>query len=154
MITYVHGDIFKQNVSAIIHSCNCFNTFGGGIAWTIQKMFPEAYQADLQTKRGDMNKLGTFSYADIPNNKISRVYNVYGQYNIGNYERMTNYAALAKGLLDAGRHYAKKPSGYLGIPYGIGCGLGGGDWNIVKDIIEDVFDSGMIVNYDVMICKI
>ena len=31
------------------------------------------------------------------------------------------------------------PSASIGIPYKIGCGLGGGDWNIVEDIIKTVF---------------
>jgi len=38
-------------LDVIIHGCNCFNTMGAGIAKLIKSRWPEAYQADLSTKR-------------------------------------------------------------------------------------------------------
>ena len=29
----------------------------------------------------------------------------------------------------------------VAFPWGIGCGLAGGDWNIVKPMIENVFEN-------------
>lgn len=39
--------------SVIVHGCNCQCAMGKGIAKTIKTRFPEAYQADLKTKKGD-----------------------------------------------------------------------------------------------------
>ena len=35
----------------------------------------------------------------------------------------------------------------LGLPYGISCGLAGGNWKIIKAIIEDIFLDSMIECY-------
>jgi len=43
---------------------------------------------------------------------------------------------------------AKKNNLSIAIPYGIGCGLAGGKWDIVYDIIEEVFN-----DYDVVIYR-
>ena len=61
----VKGDLIEMakngEFDVITHGCNCFNTMGGGIARTIKSEFPEAYQVDCQTKKGDYRKLGTIS---------------------------------------------------------------------------------------------
>ncbi|EGL17721.1 hypothetical protein HMPREF9413_4472 [Paenibacillus sp. HGF7] len=36
----------------------------------------------------------------------------------------------------------------IALPYNIGCGLAGGDWDIVEQIIEEVF-----IDYDVTLYK-
>ena len=38
---------------------------GKGIAKTIKTRFPEAYQADLKTNKGDREKLGTISFTSV-----------------------------------------------------------------------------------------
>ena len=37
----------------------------------------------------------------------------------------------------------------IAIPYGIGCGLAGGDWEIVSNIIDDVTNSYNYTNYTI-----
>lgn len=34
--------------------------------------------------------------------------------------------------------YSKYKGCSIAIPYGIGCGLAGGDWKIVKQMIDDI----------------
>lgn len=53
-------------------------------------------------------------------------------------ERQTNYAALAAALFSFFRDCAQKnQSAIIRLPYGLGCGLAGGDWNTVLAIIND-----------------
>ena len=63
----IKGDLVKLAIKGefdlIIHGCNCFCTMGAGIAKTIKQKFPEAYEADLKTEKGDKAKLGTISWA-------------------------------------------------------------------------------------------
>ncbi len=63
-------DAFDLNeVSTIVHGCNCFRSFGAGIAKSIKERYPEAYDADLNTAHGDKNKLGQYSYAELSDDK-------------------------------------------------------------------------------------
>jgi hypothetical protein len=41
----------------------------------------------------------------------------------------------------------------LALPYGLGCGLAGGDWKVVYEIIRDVFTPASD-KIAVIICKI
>jgi O-acetyl-ADP-ribose deacetylase (regulator of RNase III) len=64
-----------------VHRCNCQCTKGAGIAKTIKQQFPQAYYADLQTKRGDKNKPGTISWAEVEvNGQELVIINAYTQF--------------------------------------------------------------------------
>lgn len=121
----------NKEVDFIFHQCNCFNTFGRGVAATIKKRIPNAYKADLETISGDRGKLGRFTYAD-------GVYNIYGQYTYGTKKQETVYLALAVGLNRAvGDIITNKGliGANVGVPL-IGCGLAGGDWGVVEGMLE------------------
>ena len=49
---------------------------------------------------------------------------------------MTDYDALALGLQKLGK-YSLEKGRPLYLPYGIGCGLAGGDWRTVSTLIEN-----------------
>lgn len=49
--------------SAFAHGCNCFNTMGKGMAVEVRTTYPDMYYVDCKTKKGDRNKLGTFTCA-------------------------------------------------------------------------------------------
>lgn len=56
----------------------------------------------------------------------------------GRGERQTNYAALATALFSFFRDCAQKnQDATIRLPYGLGCGLAGGDWDTVLAIIND-----------------
>ena len=135
MITEIDTNLLEYSLDGIIHSCNCQHIFGG-LAGAIRNKFPEAYEADLKTPRNDKSKLGTFSVAVLPSNY--HIYNLYGQFNIG-YGRMTNYEAVATGLSAIKNHAFNAGLKKLGLPKYMGSKLGGGNWNIVKAIIESEF---------------
>lgn len=66
--------------------------------------------------------------------------NLFGQLKCG-LGRQTDYEALEKSFKELkymleNQHYTNFE---VRIPYNIGCGLAGGDWNIVKSIIENIF---------------
>lgn len=136
MITEVDTNLLEYPVDGIIHQCNCHHTMGGGIAFRIKNKFPEAYEADLTTPCGDKSKLGTFSVAVLPSNY--HIYNMYSQFFIG-MGRMTNYEAVATGLSAIKRHASSAGLKKLGLPKFMGCRLGGGDWRVVRAIIDVEF---------------
>jgi O-acetyl-ADP-ribose deacetylase (regulator of RNase III) len=138
MIIEAKANLLEYPVDGILHQANCFHTMGGGIALRIKQKFPEAYEADLKTKCGDISKLGTFSVAVLPSN--FHIYNVYGQFSFGQ-GRQTRYDALHDGLTAVERHARENGLQSLGLPCRMGCVLGGGTWNIVEAIIDDIFYS-------------
>jgi O-acetyl-ADP-ribose deacetylase (regulator of RNase III) len=141
VIKYKKGDLIKAalsgEVDVIMHQCNCFNTMGSGIAPKIAKAFPGAYAIDQSTEKGDEGKLGTYTVSH--ENPVCSVVNLYGQYGFWKQEGgkiNTDYCALAASLEAVGDKLRKyKPNAKIGLPK-LGCGLGGGDWIIVEELIQ------------------
>lgn len=114
----------------IIHGCNCFCNFGAGIADTIADVFPQAMLADQMTMLGDSDKLGTYSSVK---EKGVIIVNAYTQYKYGRDKAHVDYDAIR----DVFKLIKKDFSGLrIGYPL-IGCGLAGGDWDIVSVIIDE-----------------
>ena len=161
-------------ISAIAHSCNTRNIMGAGIAKQIKNRYPQAYEADTKAFNTEYDKngqyvhwLGKFSKAEInskflPNDK-GYIYNMYNQANIGG-GRQVHYEKFWQALkrveqdlyeINVAKHeYDGSPPPVLGLPYGISCGLAGGNWGIIKAMIEDIFlDSPIecyIVKFDLV----
>ena len=148
MIIEVNIDIVKQPVDALCHQANCFTTMGSGVAKRIREVYPEAYEVDCTTVKGDIKKLGTFSCVRTHDGKT--VYNVYSQYTFGMEKRQTNYEAIYSGLSAVKSDMLVKNLKTLAIPRNMGCVLGGGDWRIVDKMIDVIFEDDAI---DVYICN-
>ncbi len=137
-MTIIKGDLIQYGLKGkfdlIVHGCNCFCTMEAGIAKSIKHIFPEAYEADMKTKKGDKEKLGTISWAKIEReHNYLIVVNGYTQYHYQGEGRLVNYEAIRQVF----RHIKTKFSGMrMGYPM-IGAGLGGGDWEIISRIIDE-----------------
>jgi O-acetyl-ADP-ribose deacetylase (regulator of RNase III) len=138
--------------SGIIHSCNCFHTMGGGIARQISTQFPAAYEADKDTPLGATTKLGTFSYAQVLSDPARIVYNLYSQFTFG-MGKQTLYDPMVEGLEKIRINAISKGLTALGLPFNMGCTLGGGNWKIVRTIIDTIFDTEGDEAIDLYICR-
>ena len=137
----IQGDLIKlalnRHFDVITHCCNCFNTFGAGIARQIAIELPEASIADNYTKRGDRTKLGTIGIVDIQRGDVSFiVVNSYGQYgcNVGRVN--ADYDALRSCFKEIKKEFWGKRIGYPKI----GAGLAQGDFSIISKIIDEELD--------------
>lgn len=126
-------DIFNGNSHVIIQGCNCFNTMGAGIAKIIKDEYPQVYEADLQTKKGDRSKLGNYTYADVnPNNipgKVKYIVNLYSQYTYWDINDMFDIKAFEYGLDKIFQDFIDKRKGDKKINFAlpaIGLGLANG----------------------------
>ena len=134
----IEGDLIKSALNnefdAIIHGCNCFHTMGAGIARTVKQVFPEAYVADVQdTKKGDIDKLGTCSIAEVDRDGVKvTIINAYTQYQYWN-EMDVDYDAVRSCMKQIKENFSGKR---IGLPM-IGAGLAGGDWDIISAIMEE-----------------
>lgn len=137
----IQGDLLQLakdgEFDVIVHGANCFCRFGADIAAQIAKVFPEAERADLRTIKGDKSKLGHVGGAACGG---LHILNAYTQYYPGKDFRVDAF----KSAMELIR--AKYPTGTrFGFPR-IGCGIAGGDWMEVEDILLDVFgDDATIV---------
>lgn len=143
MLRVVKGDLVELanqgRFNVIVHGCNCFCKMGAGIAKQIKLEFPEAYVADLRTKKGDRRKLGTYSYTKVERNGFHFVIvNAYTQYH---YRRMMR-RNLDMSALESCFKAIKEDFKGKSIAYPkIGAGLAGGDWGeILETINEALFD--------------
>lgn len=136
MIKYVEGDAIKatleQKTNVLVQGCNCFTTMGAGIAKGIRFTWPGAYAADCQTKKGDRNKMGNFTFYDDDTNNITIV-NAYTQYTYWDRKDMLSYDAIRMCMRKIKEKYSGRK---IGMPQ-IGCGLAHGKWSKVEKIIEE-----------------
>lgn len=135
-IVYKKGDVLNSGERVIVHGCNCFNTMGSGLARQIREQYPKAYIVDQKTLRGDKSKLGTFTYA-ICGDKLADpifVVNAYTQYRYGRDKVYVDYDALEKVFTKICDLF---PHEVIALPK-IGCGLAGGDWDEVSEILERI----------------
>jgi O-acetyl-ADP-ribose deacetylase (regulator of RNase III) len=135
MIEIVTGDVLNSGESIVVHGCNCKHAMGAGIARQIREECPAAYKADRETLWGDRDKLGTYTYGveDREHGKMT-VVNAYIQYDYGHERRHLSYDALITVLERICQDFDEP---VIAMPK-IGCGLAGGDWIIVRVILEAI----------------
>ncbi len=133
----VKGDLIqlaKENLfDVIIHGCNCQCTMGAGIAKSIKSNFPEAFKADLETVKGDRDKLGSISSAS--NTEFGHeiiIVNGYTQFHYRGSGTLADYEAIRSVMREVKKRFSGKRIGY---PL-IGAGLAKGDWKVISQIIE------------------
>lgn len=138
MLHHNEGDLLKSDCTTILHQANCHSTMGAGVAKSIAKIYPEAELVDSNSDYSPEDKFGKFTYA-VTESGVT-VANLYGQYNTG-IGLQTDYKMM-NSALNYFLYSAKAGLGNnvnlnkVGVPYGMGCGLAGGDWEIVKDMLE------------------
>ncbi len=147
----IKGDLIKMAVAGefdvIVHGCNCFCKMGAGIAKQVKEVFPEAYEADMQTQKGGKSKLGHFSYAEIKRDNFDvTVISAYTQYKYWGAELLVDYEAIYNVFTEVRSSFAGKR---IGIPM-IGAGLAGGDWVTIENIISEImyFEDITVVEFE------
>lgn len=162
MITTINKDILTVDKGVIVHSVNCIGAVGG-LAGAIARKWPknaEEYRAHVKRQKLPIMLLGSVFEVNVAHNVI--VANLFGQNNVGTRERQTEYSALIAGfktIAGVAFYGNDKISDYFNsrntvediyIPYKIGCGLGGADWNVVEEILHKIFEKSF---NDAYICK-
>ena len=122
------------------HGCNCQNRMNTGIAPLVKARWPGAFEADSVTAHlFDNDMLGSMSsYWDVA--LQTSIVNLYTQdtdrfREAG--ERDVSYDGLADAFEDLNSGHGLVKNSTMLIPK-IGAGLGGGDWEIIRAIINRV----------------
>lgn len=147
-VEYKNGNVVDAlldgEVDFIAHICNCRFTMGSGVAKEIKDRIPAAYNTYM---RND-NVLGSIQIAE-------GVFNLLAQDSYGRDKRHLNYGALGQCLIwmdeelfDRRLNKDKSnPRWKIGIPYKMGSDRAGGDWEIVKEMIEHILCDHHIIYY-------
>lgn len=151
MVIIKDGNLLKaDDVDIIAHQVNCQGTYGAGIAKQIANKFPKAKENYLRMCKATnteylLGRVHTSSeltpiIADLFGQEY---YGKYGQY-YKEHGRQTNYKKLKSAMTELRKRF---PDKVVGMPYGIGCGLAGGDWDVVYNIIKEVFNGHKVILY-------
>lgn len=141
MVKYKKGDLLEATEDIICHGVNCVGGFGSGVAGQIAKKWPEVRNHYLARHCDDDWRLGDVQFVQIDKRKYvancatQLAYLPRGKQHV-DYGAILRCMNEVKAFAWAGDRWTMPYS--IAIPK-IGCGLAGGDWEIVKKILEDVF---------------
>lgn len=141
MIVYKTGNIIYATEDIICHQVNCLGIVGAGLASQIKEFFPRAYYLYKQfcKENTPIQLLGKAQMVPCGSKIVA---NLFGQNGVGHKSVQTNYKALHNAIDSVlcevvhGEYKGKT----VAFPYGLGCGLAGGDWSIVSKSIESISD--------------
>ena len=134
-INYIHEDLFTTPCDVIAHGCNVQGVMGSGVAKLIKEKYFNAYQEYYNLYTQGKLTLGTvqivkFSQKYIANCVTQRYY---GKEN----KVYVDYEAFAECMKKL-NYVGKSKNLTIAMPK-IGSGLGGGNWDILEEIIEEEF---------------
>lgn len=137
-VEYVTGNIVEDNYPIFCQQVNCKGVMGAGLAKQIRDKYPEVYEEYREEYRVGYSELGTILPVVTHDGRVC--INMYAQKEYGTDKRYTNYAAFRQCLENLNRflqeHYVHEDVD-IAFPYNIGCGLAGGDWKIIEQLITE-----------------
>lgn len=146
MIHEHYGNLFDKfstvtcpvdTLHIIVHGCNAQGKMGSGFAKELRERYPKAYTEYMKHCNSFSNSranVGSIAYADINDNliianAITQKYYGYDGKKYVSYDGIDNAFKSLNDFCDCGRiahvHFPK-----------IGADLGGGNWNVIKEIID------------------
>jgi len=130
------ADYSRPVVSAIAHVCNCQGVMGSGLALAIKTRYPEAYAA-YKNRRVEVHRRATTWHNVVREIRPGKhIYNLHAQDFYGkDGRRYLNYEALYVSLERVCKHMNTAGLETLGVPFCMGSGLAGGNWNIVQAMV-------------------
>lgn len=129
----------------MLNGCNCQGVMGSGLAKEVKERFPEAYEdyrewyCSGRLELGEVQYIPLYEWTDADDKYEGDFFlvNCMTQEYYGTGKRHLDYEALAT-CIEKINHSALEDNAprVLNFPM-IGCGLAGGNWEIVKTIIEE-----------------
>ena len=128
---FVIGDLTEATEKVIAHGCNCQGAMGAGVAKAIKKQFPKAYKKYKKACNNSSDLLGTIQTVQVGNKTIA---NIFTQEYYGKLHKKFDYDNFEKAM----RELMSKFIGHsIAIPR-IGTGLGKGNWDKIRLILEHI----------------
>jgi hypothetical protein len=148
VLKVVEGNLLDATETYLCHQTNCITQKAAHLSYDVFKRFP---YANVYQNRTTPDHIGTIAIRGNGNDKRF-VVNMFGQYWPGK-SRWPGHHFDGKGyrwgaFQQCLIQLAMLPPGTFAMPYKIGCGAAGGDWNIYESLIKDFSQ-----DYDVTIYR-
>lgn len=143
-IRIVDGDLLTYTGNMIAHQVNCKGVMGAGVAKVLRNQFPSIYP-HYKNLCDKTNPLGMSQPIQVGPN--SYVVNLFGQDTYGRTGVHTNVFKLKEAFSSMQDFAVAKGINEVAMPYGIGAGLAGGDWNEIYSAIQEVFTKINVLLY-------
>lgn len=139
------GNLLHVKAGHIVHGCNAKGVMGSGVALGVRQTFPGAYSSYArQYERLGLTLGVSYSYVE---NEALVIWNAITQEGFGSPTRNTSYDAIQTCFEQINWHI--KEGGIDNTPFTqpaeihiplIGAARGGGNWEIIREIIEQTMD--------------
>lgn len=145
MIKIIDGNILDVTKGVIFQGVNCQSQMGRGLARSVYTKWPqvkEEYHAFCRYSAYPL--LGLYHMVLVEPGLY--VCNVFSQEFYGPGDRCyVSYEAVEKAFESIKKNLKDLELGPFYFPYLFGCGLAGGDWRIMSELIEKYFPDAIIV---------
>lgn len=139
------GNLMHVTSGHIVHGCNAQGVMGSGVALGVKQTFPGAFESYIQQYRTHGLVLGV-AYPYVENEDLV-IWNAITQEGFGGTVRNTSYDAIQTCFEQINWHIkeggvdnsAFMQPNEIHIPM-IGAARGGGNWEIIREIIEQTMD--------------
>ena len=127
----VKGDILESNCNIICHQVNLQGVMGGGLAFQIAKKYPECEKQykDFVAKNKDILGGKVFFYKIDDSHYIANCFSQNENFD-------TNYKWVSECANTVNLWAKIYGLETVAIPYGYGCGIANGNWDIVGSLWE------------------
>lgn len=142
-IKIVEDDIKNADADIIAHQVNCVGVMGSGVAKVLRTQYPEIFPpydkyCKLWGHSKLMGKIQTIKLKN-ENSKSKYICNMFAQRGYGRDKQYTDIDCLANCIFKIHNFAKENNLKTIAMPFGVGCGRGGADWNLVYEILLNVF---------------
>ena len=146
-VTVIDGDLLDVTEGIIAHQVNCYGVMGAGVALAIARRYPRVESRYRELCR-EVTPEALLGHAQLVLNATPEhpveVANLFGQLTPG---PATDYDAVRDALsLLADTAIVIGYFGPLHVPYLMGCGIGGGDWDTYSAILCEEWPGEVIAH--------
>lgn len=142
MLIIPEGNIVDSDANVIAHQVNCMGVMNARVAKRIRDRWPDVYNQYhalcQEYKKAPHALLGNVQLVPIENGRY--IFNIFGQLDSERATTQTEFNALERGLIDTIHTMEQMwPKSRLALPWKIGCGLAGWNWEaVVYPMIQDL----------------
>lgn len=139
MIQLKEGNIFNSNVQTLTNTVNCVGVMGAGLAKQFKQKYPKMFKDYVNRCKNNLVKVGN-PYPYYHNDLI-----ILNFPTKRHWKDKSEYIYVTEGLDYFVQNYKKWGIESIAFPP-LGCGLGGLDWNVVKEeMISKLQDINIVV---------
>jgi O-acetyl-ADP-ribose deacetylase (regulator of RNase III)/uncharacterized protein YwgA len=132
MIRFTKGNLLQSNVEALINTVNTVGVMGKGIALQFKDKFPENFR--LYKRASENHEVEIGKVFVTPTNRMDGVKWIINFPTKKHWRYPSKIEYIEQGLEDLAYQIHEKNIKSIAIPP-LGCGNGGLDWPVVKDLI-------------------